>query len=91
MKCEIKVFPEAEAWTSTEYFCPHCGLRTVWESGFGDFYTGPNFLCESCGWIFSLPFAPDPNGLDNPKGAEKAKAIREAEHIMEPSDSIPPD
>lgn len=46
-----------ETWERGELFCPGCGKQGVWEeqSG-GDYYTGSDFLCPSCGANFTIQF-----------------------------------
>lgn len=43
-------------YAPTDYFCPHCGRRDVWEEcSDGDYYQGPDILCLYCGGGFCLP------------------------------------
>lgn len=40
----------------TDYFCPACGVKDVYEKDEdGDFYEGPDFLCNTCKAKFTLP------------------------------------
>ena len=44
-----------EDWSAGELFCPQCGMKTVWEEqGPGDYYVGSDYLCESCGSVFTI-------------------------------------
>jgi rRNA maturation protein Nop10 len=92
MKCEIKIGSQrTEEWTLTSYYCPHCAAKTVWEADGGVYPEGPELFCATCGGAF---YGPEPSGFGEDlrlkERMEKAKAIREAEHIPEPSDAISP-
>jgi hypothetical protein len=91
MKCEIKIesMRRPEGWTLTSYYCPHCAAKTVWESEDGDYYGGTEFLCVTCEGAFRSPTDPK-DGPEVKERMERAKAIREADHIQEPSDAISP-
>jgi hypothetical protein len=91
MRCEIKIqsMSGPEEWTLASYYCPHCAAKTVWESEDADYYDGTEFLCVTCGGAFRSPTDPG-NDADEKVRMERAKAIREADHIPEPSDAISP-
>ena len=49
-----------ETWEKTEYFCPHCGNKSVWdEVANGDYYLGTTLTCENCGGTFHHPLCDD--------------------------------
>lgn len=51
-----------EEYERVDLFCPHCGQQKVWEEqSRGDYYCGPNYLCESCGSAFTLQGPDLPN------------------------------
>lgn len=40
----------------TDWFCPACGKKTVWEEDDeGDYYCGPEIVCSSCGATMQWP------------------------------------
>ena len=48
-----------EEWEKTEYTCLMCAEREVYkDSGFGDYYQGPQYICISCGHEWCLPNGP---------------------------------
>ena len=48
----------AERYEQTELFCPGCGVKGLWdEQGGGDYYVGENFVCTSCGAVFTMQFS----------------------------------
>jgi len=41
---------------STNYFCPNCGKKKIWEEiGDGDVYVGTALYCTSCKFVFTMP------------------------------------
>jgi len=45
-----------ETWHQTDFFCPLCGLRKVWdEDSAGDYYLGTTLTCAACGGTFHFP------------------------------------
>jgi len=46
-----------EEWELTEYHCPSCGSKKVWNnnSGGGDMYVGEKLRCNGCSCEFYLP------------------------------------
>jgi len=47
-----------DEFEKTDYFCPECGAKDVWEeAGPGDYYVGADFVCISCGsdWTMQGP------------------------------------
>lgn len=56
-----------ETFNLTDWFCPGCGKKTVWEEeGEGDYYCGPEIICASCGTTMQHPLRAwdyDSNGL----------------------------
>lgn len=43
-------------YVKTGYFCPACGVQTVWEEDSdGDYYAGSDYNCSSCGAKFNIP------------------------------------
>ena len=48
----------------TNFYCPHCGARTVGcragQCG-GDYYAGVTYTCSTCDYEFNLPCEEDPN------------------------------
>lgn len=54
-----------ERWRRTDYYCPICGTRAVWEEeGAGDYYAGPSILCIACGGSMQHPSEGPPTGTD---------------------------
>ena len=91
MKCEIKLGThQTEEWTLTSFYCPHCSAKTVWEAEGGDYPAGPELFCATCGGSFYSPTASGFEESEAKERKERAKAIREADHIPQPSDSISP-
>ncbi|MGZ3796485.1 MAG: hypothetical protein ACXVB1_08975 [Pseudobdellovibrionaceae bacterium] len=44
-----------ENYEKTEYFCPNCGAKDVWEEqGDGDYYVGADLICSNCGAGFTM-------------------------------------
>jgi transcription elongation factor Elf1 len=40
----------------TDYHCPNCGQKTVYQAlGEGDYYEGPALYCKSCRFDFTMP------------------------------------
>jgi rRNA maturation protein Nop10 len=57
-----------ESYTLSDWYCPSCGKKSVWEeNGEGDYYRGPNFICSSCGGSMCFPemFDPKDDGEDS--------------------------
>ena len=55
----INQFPShhyVEEYELTDYYCPNCGLKNVWEEegSEGDYYTGPHLLCTKCRVQFTM-------------------------------------
>lgn len=49
----------------TEFFCPNCGKKSVWEEGsYGDYYVGPGMICTSCKSSFTLQGPMDSSSHD---------------------------
>jgi hypothetical protein len=92
MKCEIKIGSgRTEEWTLTSYYCPYCAAKTVWEAEGGDYPAGPELFCATCGGSFYSPGAPAiGDELEEKQNMDRARAIREADHIPQPSDAISP-
>jgi hypothetical protein len=45
-----------ERWEETNYYCPGCAAKTVYELlGSDDYYLGPDYLCRACGAYFNMP------------------------------------
>ena len=45
-----------ETFQLTDWFCPVCGKKTVWqECSEGDYYAGPHIVCSSCGGTMQWP------------------------------------
>lgn len=45
-----------ETWQESDFFCPSCGSKEVWEEvGAGDFYVGNQHICTSCNSTFLIP------------------------------------
>ncbi len=54
---EYKTHHYFSNYDKSEFFCPNCGKKEVWEEqGAGDYYVGVNFTCISCKHEFNLPF-----------------------------------
>ena len=52
----------------TDYHCPGCGAKEVWEGTKEDYYAGPDMVCVSCESSFNLPSGvskEDEEALDN--------------------------
>lgn len=48
--------PVTYEFHKTDYYCPSCGERGVWEEqGSGDCYIGVDYCCSYCGLFFNLP------------------------------------
>lgn len=48
-----------ETWKKTEYFCPCCGTKAVWQRpDGGDYYQGETFLCVDCETQWNWPNEP---------------------------------
>jgi hypothetical protein len=91
MKCEIKLGPRStELWTRTPFYCPHCAETTVWEAAGGVYPVGPELFCATCGGSFYSPQARSLEEMEGKERMERARAIREADHILQPSDAISP-
>lgn len=67
-KTNEKVFSHkyTENWGFTDYFCPSCGVKTVWQADDGDYYVGSELICTSCESSFYMP-----NGTDKKSGCEQ--------------------
>lgn len=91
MRCEIKIGAHrTEEWTLTPFYCPHCAAKTVWEAEGGDYPAGPELFCATCGGSFYSPISPSFEEREGDDRVQRAKAIREADHLPQPSDAIPP-
>jgi hypothetical protein len=91
MKCEIKLGSRrTEEWTLTSFYCPHCAAKTVWQAEGGDYPVGPELFCVTCGGPFYSPESPSLEELEVKERMERARAIREADHMPQPSDAISP-
>lgn len=53
--CDYGTHKNSEIFTLTDYFCPHCGVKNVWEGSDADFYAGVDYLCRSCNGRFEHP------------------------------------
>jgi len=55
-----------EEWQLTEYHCPSCGSKQVWNnnSGGGDMYVGEKLRCNGCSCEFYLPDGVKPSRGD---------------------------
>lgn len=54
-------------WERSEYHCVGCGGSNVWcEEGPGDYYEGPEHMCEDCGeyWNFNGSSSPEDSKYD---------------------------
>lgn len=49
----------SEEFTKTDYFCPICGLKNVWEGSSPDYYRGVDYECRTCQGVFENPVEPD--------------------------------
>lgn len=46
----------SETREKTDYFCPHCGVASVWdEVSDGDYYLGTTLTCANCRGTFHHP------------------------------------
>lgn len=55
---QVKWFKEGDfdEVQKTDYFCPNCGEKTVYQSlGEGDYYEGPAHYCRACSFQFTMP------------------------------------
>lgn len=44
-----------DEFEKTEYFCPQCGAKEVWqEQGAGDYYVGEDWICTACSSIWKM-------------------------------------
>ena len=65
IKIILKGYHCAEDWFETDYFCPICGKRAVWEEDSpGGYYTGPAIMCGECGATMQHPSGPRDSGVD---------------------------
>lgn len=47
-----------ESWATTQWHCPSCGQKQVWENqGGGDYYVGCKLICIACAFSFYMPSA----------------------------------
>src|ERR1700722_11434989 len=91
MKCEIKLGSRrTEEWTLTSFYCPHCAAKTVWQAEGGDYPAGSELFCATCGGSFYSPESPSLEEQEVKERMERAMAIREADHMPQPSDAISP-
>lgn len=46
-----------ETWEiEPNFFCPNCGAKEVWSNNDdGDYYEGNDYLCKSCGTLWTMP------------------------------------
>jgi predicted RNA-binding Zn-ribbon protein involved in translation (DUF1610 family) len=49
----------SEIFSLTDYFCPHCGNKSVWEGSDNDYYRGVDYACKDCGGKFEHPCEPE--------------------------------
>lgn len=55
-----------EEYKLTDYFCPNCGSKNVWEEDSeGDFYVGPSLVCTKCRCQFTMQGPYDKNPHDD--------------------------
>jgi predicted RNA-binding Zn-ribbon protein involved in translation (DUF1610 family) len=70
-----------ERWATTDYHCPACGEKKVWEnqSG-GDYYVGTQLICTACSFSFYMPAAKQIEG-QNPddNDMQRLAALRAAQ------------
>jgi hypothetical protein len=66
-----------EPWRSTDYFCPNCGIKSVWlrDDG-GDFYAQEQHICISCDHTFHLP-----------DGVKKCSNVQDSQRLAELRDN----
>lgn len=71
-----------EPWKRTDYFCPSCGKKSVWNNcDGGDYYQGETFACVSCDAEWNWPSEPrvSPDKYD----AQRMLTLRDAIKAME--------
>ena len=44
-----------EVWDKTEFHCPRCSSKEVWQSSGADYYVGEQMICTHCKATFYLP------------------------------------
>lgn len=65
-----------ELFTKSPMFCPQCGRKTVWvEQGDGDYYVGPNHVCQECGINFTAQVGLDSKGT--PEDQQRANQLKQ--------------
>ncbi|MEF1335466.1 hypothetical protein REH81_01555, partial [Vibrio rotiferianus] len=72
-----------EKWEQTEYFCPKCGKRNVWESfDPDDGELGSQYMCaeKGCGATFHMPTGvfyahEDEDGVDQKRHAALSSIV----------------
>jgi len=70
---EFKTHHYWEEYEKTDYYCPNCGKRTVWENrDIGDYYEGSDLVCSECNFSFTMPS----RGILNGKYGEIPKQIK---------------
>lgn len=70
------------SYEKTEYHCPSCGTKEVWEDqGDGDYYEGSTLYCRKCAFSFTMPTRSDYEGeLGDDEIAQVVKGIRAETH-----------
>jgi hypothetical protein len=61
-----------ETWNEEARHCPYCGVAPVYvESGDGDYYVGPKYICVACAGAWTLQ-----DGAYDDESKERAALIR---------------
>lgn len=65
---------EDETWIEDDYHCPCCSTTPIYrQSGDGDLYVGPTYICTACASSFTL----QDNGITD-LSKQRAVLIKEA-------------
>ena len=70
-----------ESWEKTNYFCPCCAAKNVWNRcDGGDYYQGEQFMCTACGVDWNWPSEPSvSNSILYPQDEQRLEQLRRLE------------
>jgi hypothetical protein len=66
----------SEQWKETDYFCPCCGSKSVWNrTDSSDYYVGEEFMCIKCEADWNWPSEPSKSGVFSKEQNEQRLSV----------------